>query len=124
MKDFTKSANLPLIMGDVHNSRTLYNESMSIIDAKIENLYNKISEANSRFEDLLTKYNELETSALNISNANKEDIEDLKSKYDQIGDVFIETGQKSKASFITLGQQIDGIINEVNKLKGEEPTED
>ena len=124
VKDFTKNSKLPLIVGDIHNSRTLYNESMSILDAKIQNLNSLMETLGTKIDDCVSKFENLETAALNISNINKEDIEDLKGKYDQIGDVFIETGQKSKASFITLGQQVDGIINEVNKLKGEEPVED
>jgi len=121
VKDFTQNSSLPLIVGDVHNSRTLYNESMFILDAKIKNLYKNIDELSGKVNECLSKFENLESTSLNIANSNKEAIEDLKTKYDQIGDVYIETGQKSQASLITLGQQIDSIIIEVNKLKGEEP---
>jgi hypothetical protein len=117
IKDFTANSALPLIMGNVYNSKTLYNESMTIIDRKLSGVESQVKTLSNQLAECFAEFESLRDSVVNISTNNREDIEDLKTKYDQIGDIYIETGEKSKASFFTIGSQIDELIVQLNELK-------
>jgi len=66
-----------------------------------------------------------QANTFSIATSNREELEDLKTKYDQIGDIHIETSEKSRASFLTIGVQMDALITQVNELKGVDlPTEE
>jgi len=117
IKDFTPNSGLPLLMGDVHNSKTLYNESMFVIDQKIKELEARIEAIAVGVDELITKHGNFEDSVLTTVNSNREDLEDLKTKYDQIGEVYIETGEKTKASLIAIGGQIDAVTIQLNEIK-------
>jgi hypothetical protein len=120
-KDFTPGASLPLIMGDVHNSKTLYNESMFIIDSKIKNLQSQIDEMSDKVSKCLADFEVFQANTFSIATSNRVELEDLKTKYEQIGDIHIETSEKSRASFLTIGTQIDELIKQVNELKEAAP---